>query len=270
MREHVVAVALSGLCAIHAGCGLERVGIVPYGSPRDGGARVDASAPVDAGGGASTDAGVNGVDAGPPDAGRGPACGDDPALVACYPFDGDALDHGPRANDLAVSGVSWDPSGGMALGVTSSAVVATRPELAHAETTVLAWLRVDAMPAVGRAGIVDHDGQYGLFVHPGGELRCAITIAGSGWAMAAAVIEAGRWHHVACVVEDATLRLYVDGREVATAPASTSRAPGSSALYVGENGPTGDDQLIGAIDDLQIWDKPLTGQEIAAVVRDGR
>ncbi|WP_236519435.1 LamG domain-containing protein [Sandaracinus amylolyticus] len=269
MREHVVAVALSGLCVVHAGCALERIGIVPYASPRDGGAQRDAGT-IDPGDAGTIDVDAGSNDAGSPDAGRHPLCADDPALVACYPFDGDARDHGPRANDLLVTGVGWDPDGGMVLGAASSAVVATRPELAHTETSILAWVRLDSLPLTGRVGLVDHDGQYGIFVHPGGELRCAITIAGSGWAMAAAVIGAREWHHVACVAEQATLRLYVDGREVATTPAAMTRTPGSSALYVGENGPTGDDQLIGAIDDLRIWDEPFTAQQVAADERAGR
>jgi hypothetical protein len=219
-------------------------------------ARVDASAP-------SAD------DASAPDAGRPPLCSSDPALVACYPFDGDALDHGPRANHLSASAVTFEPGGGVLLGAASSLVRAHRPELSHTETTLLLWVRLDALPTVGRAGIVDHDGQYGLFVHPGGELRCSMAIAGAGVASAPAVLDTGHWHHVACAAQGTTARLFVDGVMVASTPAGT-RVSGATPLHIGENGPTGDDQLTGAIDDVRLWDAEWTAEQVAADAQRGR
>jgi hypothetical protein len=223
-------------------------------APRDGG--FDA-----AGSEQSADASAPEPDAAQPvDAGM-PLCSHDPALVVCYPFDGDALDHGPRGNDLTVDMVSWDPSGGVLLSSASTLSREHRPELVHTNVTALLWVRVDDMPATGRAGIVDHDGQFGIFVHPGGELRC--NIAGSGAMSAQNALQEGQWHHVACLSEGAHAHLYVDGTEVATVAGTTNRTPAESALHVGENSPDGNDQLIGAIDNLRILDAEWSAAQVA-------
>lgn len=264
------------------GCVLDRVGIggggrdgggpsgIDAGPPSDGGAS-DAGA-LDAGDAGALDGGAldagppdAGTDAGPPDAGLPPLCSTATDLVACYPFDGDAQDYGPRGNHLTATGVMFPSGGGVALDAASGLSIAHRNELVHASTTMVGWVRVDTLPASGRAGVLDRDGQYGIFVHPGGELRCSIATAASGQAIAAAAVRAGEWHHVACVAEGTTLRLYVDGVQVATAPAAASRTPGASPLHLGENAPDGNDQLVGALDDVRIydaeWDAPKVIQD---------
>jgi hypothetical protein len=216
---------------------------------------------------ADNDAGGDGdatQDAGTPDAGRPPLlCGDDPALVACFPFDADTFDHGPRGNHLVSTDVSFEPGGGVLLNAGSGLVRADRAELHHSETTLLLWVRVDAMPTSGRAGIVDHDGQYGMFVHPGGELHCALGIAGASALIVPGALKEKQWQHVGCVAEGTMVHLYVDGKLVASGPASSTRTPGASPLQVGENAPDGADQLIGAIDNLRIWDAQWTAEQVA-------
>ncbi len=38
--------------------------------------------------------------------------------------------------------------------------------------TLEMWVYPDAIPAAGRAGLFDNDGQYGMFVYPGGTVHC--------------------------------------------------------------------------------------------------
>jgi hypothetical protein len=242
---------------------------------RDGGvpAPDDAAVAEDAGESgedATFDAAMFTLEAGPPDAGGSSLCSDDPALVVCYPFDGDALDHGPRENHLDATAVGWDPGGGVLLNASSGLVRAHRAELSHDLTTIVTWVRVDVMPAAGRSVILDHDGQYGMFVHPGGELRCALGIVGAAVLSKPDVLEEGQWHHVACLAEDGKARLYVDGQEQANTDAPNMPVPGASPLQVGENAPTGADQLIGAIDDLRIIEAEWTKEEVEADAARGR
>lgn len=253
------------------GCALERAGI---GGGRDGGrvpdpidageTRLDAGGPSDAGPTDAGDPGARdagppdpgapdaGVDAGPPDAGVPPLCPDVPELVACYALDGDALDRGPRGNDLTATGITWLPDGGAQLRNASGLVAPYRSELDHSSTTILAWVRVDSIPPAGRAAILDRDGLFGIFVFPNGELRCSIS--STTWAVAPAALRAGEWQHVACVAEGTTVQLYVGGARVATGSASPLTITTMPALNLGENGPAGDDQLNGALDDVRIFD----------------
>lgn len=199
-------------------------------------------------------------------------CPADLALVACYRFDGDANDHGLRANHLAAANVTYDSNGGVVLSASSSLVLAPRLELAHVLTSVDAWVRLDA-PPVGaeRAMIADHDGVFGLWVQ-NGELVCAMTttVTGATSVRVAGALPPGQLHHVACVLDGATSSLYVDAVLVgSTVALGLSVMPGTP-LQIGENATAGNDQWIGLIDDLRLWDRARTTTELEADVARGR
>lgn len=263
------------LVALLAGCSLDRAGRAAEVDPGPD-AVVDAGAP-DTGrsDGGSSDGGPS--DAGPPDGGPPDAyvppvlCPPDPDLVACWPLDGDGVDHGTRANDLAVASVTWEPGGGVRLDASSGLVRTARPELRHTHLSVDAWVRVDAFPAPGaRAGVVDHDGQLGIFVGPDGELRCAAAIVGGTVVSVPGVLVAGTWHHVACIGDGANAVLYVDGSARGSIAASATGTAADTPLHLGENAPDGLDQLLGALDDVRLWDRPRTADDVEKDVVRGR
>jgi hypothetical protein len=281
VRE-LAAIALSIVFLGGAGCLLESGGSGPgaldasmsfdpsdappdASTPRDAAAAaIDASAPP-------RDAAVRadaGLPSGEPDAGR-PLCSDDPALVACYPLDGDALDHGARGNHLQATAIDWDPRGGALLNADSKLFCPNGPGLSHAARTLLAWVRVDAL-ASGRSGILDREREYGLFGYAGGELRCSMAIAAAGWVSAPGAFELGRWHHVACIAQTDRLELYVDGMLAASAPGAGSEPANATPLHLGADSPSGNDPLVGALDDVRIWDLAWTAGEVAADARRAR
>jgi hypothetical protein len=273
VRE-LVAIALSIATLGGAGCLLETGG--SGSGALDASMSIDPSdAPPDA---SSPDAGANDASAPPgdaaldpdaripggdvPDAGR-PLCSDDPALVACYPLDGDALDHGPRGNDLHATAITWDPRGGAVLSAQSKLFCPNGPALSHVARTLVAWVRIDAL-ASGRAGILDRDREYGLFAHAGGELRCAMAISAAGWVSAPAALQLGRWHHVACIAQRDRLELYVDGVLAASAAGSGAAPANATPLHLGADSPSGQDPLVGALDDVRIWDLAWPPEQVAA------
>lgn len=256
------------LFSLLVGCSLDRAGRAAEVDPGIDAALVD-------GGGEEPDAGPS--DAGPPDGGPVDAyvppvlCPPDLDLVACWPLDGNGIDHGGRANDLEVTGVTWLSGGGAGLDASSGLVRAARPELQHARLSIDAWVRVDVFPAAGtRAGVVDHDGQFGIFVGPDGELRCATATFGAAPLSVPGVLAAGTWHHVACVGDGATVTLYVDGSARSSTVALLAGAAADAPLHLGENAPDGLDQLLGALDDVRLWDRPRTAEEIEEDVARGR
>jgi hypothetical protein len=300
------ALALALALAAGAGCSLRRDGLAreDAGQLADAGAdaetadaRIDGGAdagledagPIDAGSDAGSDAGLDAgpPDAGPPDAGprdggppdggppdapmRPPLCVSDPALVGCWPLDGDALDSSPRGNDLAATAVTFPPTGGALLGPTSGLVRAPRPQLRHSTVSFDVWVRLDALPAAGRIGIADQPGQFGIFVGPGGEVRCAAGLLGVGFISVGGALGAGTWHHVACGDDGAgNLALYVDGVLRIASASTVLAAPADEPLQLGENAPTGDEQLVGAMDDARLWDRARTAAEIASDFARGR
>jgi len=81
---------------------------------------------------------------------------------------------------------------------------------------------------------------------------------------------AGEWHHVAGTFDGKQMRLYVDGREVASLPieAPASVDVSGDACFVGGCGVKW--PFRGAIDEVRIYERCLDANEIAARYADGR
>jgi hypothetical protein len=194
-------------------------------------------------------------DAAQSDAAVVPFCAStNPDLVACYRFEGNLQDgssygnHGTAANVTYPAGV-----GGQAVGTGATSYIAV-PEDASLDCpsaiTIEAWIWPQSLSSTARAGIVDNDGQYGLFVHPGGEVRCS---AGGGWVTAAGAAVVGQWQHLACVYDGAAIKLYRNGVQVAAlVQAGGIPTGGLLGLRLGMNSPSGDN-FTGLIDGLRIW-----------------
>lgn len=208
------------------------------------------------------------VDTAPPDAGPR-YCKDDPDLVACYRFEFDEsesqpLDESTYGNSGTSMDVQYDVGrdGGlaMAFGDLSSVLVPDSASLDVGAITLELWARVDALPAQGgRAGFLDDDGEYGLFLYSDGSVHCAV----GGAADDGLVLALATWTHVACTYDGAQIVLYQDGVAGPSVPIVTTIATApTGGLGIGQNMPDGD-HLSGAIDDLRIWRVARTAPEIA-------
>jgi Concanavalin A-like lectin/glucanases superfamily len=231
------------------GCSFDRSGLAPS-SGRD--AAVDAAGAADAPEASDAPAADAPVPA--------PPCPDDDALVACYRFEGANAGNEPRDessyhNDGTSSEVAFilGPAGhgnAMSFSATASAHVPDSASLDVKEVTMELWLYVRTLPASGaRAGILDDNGEYGLFLAHDGGVRCAIGSATD----IGLTIPTGTWTHVACTFAGGVVRLYQDGQSGPTLnTAATIPGAPTDGLGLGQNVPTGD-HLDGAIDDVRIW-----------------
>jgi Concanavalin A-like lectin/glucanases superfamily len=200
-----------------------------------------------------------------------PFCGE-PGLVACYRFEDAtsttvASDGTDNRNDLVLTAASETPGGyaGNALSVGNGGLahIAHNATLDVQQLTIEMWVKPASLPALGaRAGLLDEDGQYGLFIYPQGVLFC--TAGGGTVASPSDSITAGAWQHVACTYDQSMLRLYRDGVLVAMAPNSAAIATGQpNGLSVGANSPSGDD-LDGLVDDVRLFGTARTAEQICA------
>lgn len=187
----------------------------------------------------------------------------DPALVGCFAFENDTADASSAGLVVTAVGVSFDQGmRGLALVTTdqSSVSIAETPDLDVSAVTVEMWVRPGQIPASGRVGIFDNDGQYGMFVEPGGTVRCsdgsrAVTVSGA--------VAVDVWAHVACTHDGQTITVYIDGQSRAVGSGNPLSTGGGNGCRIASNSPSGD-PFTGRIDELRIWSRVRTPGEICA------
>ena len=79
----------------------------------------------------------------------------------------------------------------------------------------------------------------------------------------------GIWHHIAVVREGSVSRLYVDGVQVAYKSRGVGDLSNSANLAFGAKDTGTDDFFDGSIDDIRIYTRALTTQEISQLVNAG-
>ncbi|MFK8002694.1 MAG: LamG domain-containing protein [Polyangiales bacterium] len=189
---------------------------------------------------------------------------EDDELVACYEFESGGIDGSAAGNDLTLTEVSFAPgvSGeSLVLDEPSAAVALAPMGLNFPHFTIELWVLPDAIPADGRRGLVDKNGQYGLFLQTDGSVRCT---AGVGVAVSSRPLAAGEWTHIACTMDGREILLHRNGSEDDRAALSGETPSGSAALHIGEDSPGGGDQFVGRLDGVRIWSQPRTEPELCA------
>ena len=189
-------------------------------------------------------------------------CPADKDLMACWRFEtGDASiephDDSGNNNNGTASNVTFIPSlagHGLAMSFspTASATVPDSKTLDPAKAlTVEMWVFVRSLPPVGgRAGLLDDNLEYGLFLAPDGSVRCVI---GSTTDIDL-VIPTNTWTHVACTYDGQMITLYQDGRaNLAVVDPNGIPTASTDGTGLGQNSPSGD-HLDGALDDVRVWD----------------
>lgn len=178
-----------------------------------------------------------------------------PALIVHYLFEQSLRDATPYGNDTTdVSDVGYEPGvvgDALVLGASSVATLPRSESLEFVDAvTVELWAQPRALPSgSGRAGLLDDDGRYGLFLNSLGQLRC---VAGSA-TVTGGELTVDHWSHVACVLDASTLTLWQDGHVRAQVTrAGNLTTPGQHPVTIGGNSPSGD-RFVGLLDNLRIW-----------------
>ncbi len=218
----------------------------------------------------AADSAVAAVDSAPEADAPGPAIcnASDPDLIACYRFEdtehaAQPWDDSRYAHHGTSSGVTFaaGKEGRAIVFDTSSYLNVPDPPTLGVTTaiTIEAWIRPKSLPASNRAGIVDCNGRYGLFVLPDGTLRAMAPAVLD----TAPIIKTGTWQHVAYTYDGSKQVLYLDGVAVKdNALTSGTFGTGDGAgLAIGMNSPSGD-HFEGAIDTVRIYKVARTATQI--------
>lgn len=210
-------------------------------------------------------------------------------LVGHWRLDGDGQDSGPHGDHGTVVGATpaHDRFGnsGKAMRFANHgdhiAVPATEHPLGDATITYAAWVRPDLTPdpwadtnrgvfAFGEALTNNH--RSSLLLSQG--LNCAGWIGEANDALAdRACAPGGHWTLLVVVKEGVNIRFFIDGRETDARAITAGHDLQTTNLLIGLTKLLDDggvfEQFHGVIDDLRVWNRALTIEEIGRIHREG-
>jgi hypothetical protein len=181
-----------------------------------------------------------------------------------------ASDSSGQGNTGACTGISWVTGhlGNAAAfdGMTSLVQVAEDASLDPYAISIAAW--INPVDWNGNRRIVQkgqYDDQYRLLAENG---VFKFDIAGVG-VITTTLPAPGAWTHVAGTYDGATMRLYVNGTQVASTPATAVMSATPDPLLIGAKTAmsTGGDLFYGMIDEVHIDGRALTQAEITALAQ---
>ena len=130
------------------------------------------------------------------------------------------------------------------------------------------YLEAPAQIAMVATNLHDGQGNFGLSLDESGRLQAATrnqngdvsSIAGGS------VLPLKTWRHVVVTADGDQLQFYEDGRLVASAPCAEVAASDSDRVWFGTDA-RATQVWDGRIDELALFDRALTAEEIAALYR---
>jgi hypothetical protein len=218
-------------------------------------------------------------------------------LVACYPFNSNAIDATGNKNDGIISGASLtnDRFGNVnsAYYFDGSAVIAVgKEQFSNQSYTYSTWVKLDSLPELSY--------QYGLISIYGNGPDQVLSVANSYQVSYQAPFSTGflingynygtprqsnnwtgvtpntnQWYHVVCTRDDTSIKLYVDGQLVSPNNSAVISTGGSVTDY-GYNGVVifgaggGGQYLIGSLDDIYIYNRAITAEEVTALYQNSK
>ena len=135
--------------------------------------------------------------------------------------------------------------------------------------TLEAWIRPDSIPySDQQARVISKGLDYEITVSGGdsgcignGDVQWRATIDGIDQRICGGRLSMGSWHHVSGVYDGSEFSLYVNGLSVASVLRSGLIAANETPLEIG-NLPSSVRYFDGAIDEVRIWSRALTQNEI--------
>ncbi|MEJ6579929.1 MAG: lamin tail domain-containing protein [Akkermansiaceae bacterium] len=153
---------------------------------------------------------------------------------------------------------------------SSYILIPSSPDIAHAggSLTVSVWCQINSWDKNWQALLSKGEGSNYRIARQGNDAN-AIAYAGGSGDIFGGAINDGQWHHLVAISEAGeNTFLYVDGALVATGSAP-SLADNGLDLLLGENPGSPGRQWNGGIDDVAIFDAPLSDQQAKAVYQFG-
>ncbi|MEM9660301.1 MAG: LamG-like jellyroll fold domain-containing protein [Planctomycetota bacterium] len=213
-------------------------------------------------------------------------------LVSYWPLDGGAVDQAAanagNADTAADNGTIEGTPGAVSIGAgkwgnagifdgTDGYVSVAESDDVNAEgesLSISAWFRVDAFDKGWQALIAKGEGLNYRIARQGGDTNSMSYAGGATDLRDGPDVNDGLWHNIVATTEEGGLTaFYIDGVFVedlstrgdpgATASIVNERTP--PALWIGDNPDANGRNWTGGIDDVAIWNRVLTVDEIAQI-----
>ena len=149
------------------------------------------------------------------------------------------------------------------------------------EFSISLWALIDSetkgsMVHIGNNGVTDiqsleSDGcdGFGIGVGSNSQLFAGTNLVGHfacvSWYPQSVEVTEGVWQHVVVTFDGITLKSYLDGELMNDEEASPFIDP-SPSLYLGTLGPISNANFEGALDDIGVWDRVLSSEEVQALL----
>ncbi|MCH2060961.1 MAG: hypothetical protein MK183_10075 [Verrucomicrobiales bacterium] len=219
----------------------------------------------------------------PTDENSSPQLGDQIALglIAYWPLDGDLTDLvGESDGTLMGGGVATYTTGQIGDGIDLDGVGQyIETPLINEELfdfpegngfSVSAWFRVDDFNKSWQCLIAKGEGNRWRIHRRGGEQIITGNGGNADVPAGPTNVNDGQIHHIVLVSDPAggAVRLYIDGQLESTG-AAPNLENNAQPMMIGENPDARNRTWSGLIDDIGIWDRPLTEDEISYIYRGG-
>ncbi len=211
-------------------------------------------------------------------------------LVGWWAGDGNANDRVGGNNGTLQGGATASAGGqvGQAFSFDGSngyVQIPDSPSLRPTTLTIEAWVRFSSLDSVGSGGSPAGD-QYVVFKQntrssdfegfdlsktrvAGGDVFRFVVTSVFGQAVelhSTTLVSVGMWYHVAAVRGSNFAQLYVNGRQESQASVSFAQNYDTLPLYFGTSGQSyWDHKLNGVLDEVSLYNRALSSNEIAAV-----
>lgn len=206
-----------------------------------------------------------------------PSCVTPPAgLVSWWRAEGNASDEAGGNHGILAGDTHFDVGrAGQAFAFDGHGDIVTVGNPANLQLqdfTIEAWIKRASTTAVSHGsfgnGIIFGYGEngYGLYLSPGG--HPALSQIGASAVFPDVTINDTEYHHLAVTKSGAEVVFYVDGVSYA-APAYAPEFSFATVAAIGARGDNLDNSFLGAIDEVSVYNRPLSAAEIQAVFAAG-
>jgi hypothetical protein len=201
------------------------------------------------------------------------AAENDPNLVGCWQLDGDANDSAGGNHGTLIGNPTWvnDPNRGWCLSFDGNGDyvdVGDDSSLTFTQAiTIACWIKVRKFDRYWNAIVTKGDDW--VLARTRDDNRVAflcLGLAGGGWPeVYSDDVNDESWHHVAGVYDGSKLYMYQDGINVNSKSLHGSINKKWGRVLIGENGQARNRFWNGLIDDVRIYNRALTAEEIYAM-----